>query len=444
MAKANPIRFSTKYQDDESDLLYYGYRFYKASTGTWMNRDQYAERGGADLYEFCSGDPKNKHDAFGLSVMSAGFAFRDPLQFSIGDREGSGFSFSASAWYAGWGSPFLHSICNSGNVGYFSDYPPFRTSFVQAWMSPGLLGCSGSTKRYHVTCHAALVARVWGRIAPENPQFTTQGQMLGEPIDKEETTTFPLGTGQWLSVFHKTLSKDITVNGAYYLYTLYMPVAVQVLPMLQGGFAEAGRESCEYSEFGAGAMHRLRKFILGFAALAALTALAVTAYRSQYPYGVRPCCLPCVLQALREFAEGHSGGFPDGGRNSRDALAMLYPHYLVDRPLLAGISGDRKLLEQEMSVGSGISEPASSWVYWPGFTLDDDPNIAIIWERQDGIQFNGRRSPGHAVGFISGDMRQVKDDEWESFLSEQKLLRQNARARQRHATDKHLEPDHQP
>jgi RHS repeat-associated protein len=39
MAKLNPIRFSTKYQDDESDLVYYGCRFYNASTGRWLNRD---------------------------------------------------------------------------------------------------------------------------------------------------------------------------------------------------------------------------------------------------------------------------------------------------------------------------------------------------------------------------------------------------------------------
>jgi RHS repeat-associated protein len=39
MAKANPFRFSTKYQDDETDLLYYGYRYYSASTGTWLSRD---------------------------------------------------------------------------------------------------------------------------------------------------------------------------------------------------------------------------------------------------------------------------------------------------------------------------------------------------------------------------------------------------------------------
>jgi RHS repeat-associated protein len=43
MAKNNPLRFSTKYQDDESDLLYYGYRYYKPSTGTWPNRDPLGE-----------------------------------------------------------------------------------------------------------------------------------------------------------------------------------------------------------------------------------------------------------------------------------------------------------------------------------------------------------------------------------------------------------------
>lgn len=45
MAKNNPFRFSTKYQDDESDLLYYGYRYYKPSTGTWPNRDPLGEIG---------------------------------------------------------------------------------------------------------------------------------------------------------------------------------------------------------------------------------------------------------------------------------------------------------------------------------------------------------------------------------------------------------------
>ncbi len=45
MAKANPFRFSTKYQDNETDLLYYGYRYYNASTGRWPNRDPIREAG---------------------------------------------------------------------------------------------------------------------------------------------------------------------------------------------------------------------------------------------------------------------------------------------------------------------------------------------------------------------------------------------------------------
>ena len=39
MAAANPFRFSTKFQDDESDQLYYGYRSYNPSSGRWLNRD---------------------------------------------------------------------------------------------------------------------------------------------------------------------------------------------------------------------------------------------------------------------------------------------------------------------------------------------------------------------------------------------------------------------
>jgi RHS repeat-associated protein len=45
MAKLNPFRFSTKYQDDENDLLYYGYRYYNASTGRWLSKDPITELG---------------------------------------------------------------------------------------------------------------------------------------------------------------------------------------------------------------------------------------------------------------------------------------------------------------------------------------------------------------------------------------------------------------
>jgi len=69
MAKANPFRFSTKYQDDETDLLYYGYRYYNASTGRWTSRDPAQEDGGENLYGFVSDDPVNGRDPFGLAEL---------------------------------------------------------------------------------------------------------------------------------------------------------------------------------------------------------------------------------------------------------------------------------------------------------------------------------------------------------------------------------------
>ena len=38
-----PFRFSTKYQDAETGLLYYGYRYYDPITGRWLSRDPIGE-----------------------------------------------------------------------------------------------------------------------------------------------------------------------------------------------------------------------------------------------------------------------------------------------------------------------------------------------------------------------------------------------------------------
>ena len=66
MAKANPFRFSTKYQDDESDLLMYPVRPYRPSTGCWLSRDGIEEDGGPNLYGFVGNDPLQNADPFGF------------------------------------------------------------------------------------------------------------------------------------------------------------------------------------------------------------------------------------------------------------------------------------------------------------------------------------------------------------------------------------------
>ena len=49
-ASSNPVRFSSKFQDHETDLVYYIHRYYNASTGRWLSRDPIDEEGGLNLY----------------------------------------------------------------------------------------------------------------------------------------------------------------------------------------------------------------------------------------------------------------------------------------------------------------------------------------------------------------------------------------------------------
>ena len=49
MAKTSPFRFSTKFWDDESGLVYYGYRYYSPTQGRWLGRDMLQEKGSLNM-----------------------------------------------------------------------------------------------------------------------------------------------------------------------------------------------------------------------------------------------------------------------------------------------------------------------------------------------------------------------------------------------------------
>jgi RHS repeat-associated protein len=66
MARANPFRFSTKYQDDETDLSYYGSRYLSAATGRWISRDAMTERACRNIYAFLKNQPIASADYLGF------------------------------------------------------------------------------------------------------------------------------------------------------------------------------------------------------------------------------------------------------------------------------------------------------------------------------------------------------------------------------------------
>jgi len=69
-AMSNPFRFSTKFTDDESGLVYYGARYYSPGLGRFINRDPIEEGGGLNLYGFCGNDGVNGFDVLGNSWLS--------------------------------------------------------------------------------------------------------------------------------------------------------------------------------------------------------------------------------------------------------------------------------------------------------------------------------------------------------------------------------------
>jgi RHS repeat-associated protein len=72
MAKLNPFRFSTQYQDDETDLVMYPARPYNPSTGRFLCKDPVEDLGGLNLYAFVGNDSIDSIDPFGLKDYKVG------------------------------------------------------------------------------------------------------------------------------------------------------------------------------------------------------------------------------------------------------------------------------------------------------------------------------------------------------------------------------------
>jgi len=87
----NRFQFSTKYHDPETNLTYYGYRYYDAGRGRWLSRDPIAEQGGLNLYAFVANNGVNAWDLFGLCSSDSVSG-----EFSITSTNGDTFDVSFS------------------------------------------------------------------------------------------------------------------------------------------------------------------------------------------------------------------------------------------------------------------------------------------------------------------------------------------------------------
>jgi RHS repeat-associated protein len=145
MAKANPLRFSTKYQDDETDLLYYGYRYLNTSTGRWLSTDPAEEEGfsilasssgsrtrtwgrrdAMNLYAFVANAPVGFYDRLGLECLLCGPNVTSPLSRLISKLH--------STWNGVWSQSQKDNACNG--LTDLLDSDPSRgggPAFLMAW-----------------------------------------------------------------------------------------------------------------------------------------------------------------------------------------------------------------------------------------------------------------------------------------------------------------------
>jgi RHS repeat-associated protein len=65
MARQSPFRYSTRFCDEETRLIYYGFRYFGPSLGRWVSRDPIGENGGVNLMGFVKNRPPNAIDKYG-------------------------------------------------------------------------------------------------------------------------------------------------------------------------------------------------------------------------------------------------------------------------------------------------------------------------------------------------------------------------------------------
>jgi RHS repeat-associated protein len=133
---SNPFRFSTKFTDGETGLVYYGYRYYSPEMGRWLNRDPIEEQGGWNLYGFVGNDGVGKVDYLGLAY----FSYR-PLDgvLKIFGVDGNSFD-EAMNTMIGHEQLFFEDGGSPSNIGFFSDTTLQSESNLSGYETPHDVG----------------------------------------------------------------------------------------------------------------------------------------------------------------------------------------------------------------------------------------------------------------------------------------------------------------
>ena len=145
-----------------------------------------------------------------------------------------------------------------------------------------------------------------------------------------------------------------------------------------------------------------------------------------YPYGWSHCCDLGLYLGLDNYATLHDGVFPAGESSPEASLSLLYPE-LADANLLRGKSVPESVVQAVLDDGKRLGPDTCGWHYAEGLRQDDNPKLALFWDKA-GLDHNGGRlaGGGHIVIYLKLRIEQVPAAEWDKFLAEQKQLFEEA------------------
>jgi hypothetical protein len=95
--------------------------------------------------------------------------------------------------------------------------------------------------------------------------------------------------------------------------------------------------------------------------------------------------------ALHQYAEDHGGAYPAGEATPEASLSLLYPKY-ANEYVLQGKTVPLDVVKVTLERGSRLGPDTCGWHYVEGLRLDDDPRLALCWDKV-GLGHNGERLP---------------------------------------------------
>jgi hypothetical protein len=130
--------------------------------------------------------------------------------------------------------------------------------------------------------------------------------------------------------------------------------------------------------------------------------------------------------ALAEYANRYGGWFPRGEASPEASLGLLHCAYpeLVTAAVLAGEAVPEETVQARLRAGELLTPETCGWHYVEGLRSDDDPRLALFWDKPAPGWRAAQLSLGaRFVIFLGGSVECIPPNRWEEFLAEQEWLR---------------------